>query len=195
ERWKNGRTLVRQRPSRHFAANFEPNQKKENRQQSFRKPLSDSQCQYAVRRTDAKGRVDEDPVIGCQWRVRRDKSKNGSQQQNKAARGRKAREHSGGTVNLLRDRLLQRFEQGVEIPGAVVADTIDEHGGRTRDAIAPALAEVLIDAFFGFLGIEIAAKPLHVEPEFFRKFERVLFLERKLMFIEKVVHVPEAPLR
>src|SRR4029079_15029864 len=83
----------------------------------------------------------------------------------------------------------------MEIPGIVVADSVDEEGRRNGDAVAATLPQVLLHASARRLAVEIAAEPIHVQPEAARKIEHALAPKRRFLLVEPIVHFPKSSLR
>src|SRR6266850_2481153 len=84
--------------------------------------------------------------------------------------------HPRGGNGLL-SSLLQGIEQGVEIPGPVVADAVDEESRRAVDAAPDARAEVLPDAVCVGAGGQILFDPDRIEAELLRQADQVRVLQ------------------
>ncbi len=93
-----------------------------------------------------------------------------------------------------RDGTLQRFEQRVEIPGAVVAYPIDEERRSARHAVVPPLVEILLHALASLVAERVGLEALRVQGELAREVEEHAFGDGKLVRVDTVVHFPEAAL-
>src|SRR6185437_384240 len=115
-------------------------------------------------------------------------------QQHQARRGRQVREGPCGTLHSGADRLLERLEHGVKIPGTVIAHAIDEDGRRSRHSIAPPVGEVLIDTLPQRGLAAVTLETVHVETERGCNLEQGALIDWRLATVERIVHLPVAAL-
>ncbi len=133
-------------------------------------------------------------IPGCERRVRADESRPGGNQQHHACGCGKAREDSCRALDPRGNRALQRLEYRIEIPRTVVAQSVDEHAGRPRHSDTPAVGDILVHAPLCFLRFQVTAKALHIETEFGCELEDILLFERRLLFVDVIVHLPKLAL-
>jgi hypothetical protein len=82
----------------------------------------------------------------------------------------------------------------MEIPGAVVANAVDEEAGRPRHAVVLSFGEIFLDPRQRFAAFEIALELRHVEAEIMREIAYLSFGERRLLFVQPIIHFPKAAL-
>src|SRR6266851_4086032 len=86
-------------------------------------------------------------------------------------------------------------QQRGEIVTAVVAYTIDKEAGRAVHSAANSTGEILADACRVSMLGHIIAESRHIKIELRGILEQILVFESVLMFVERIVHFPELPLR
>src|SRR5262245_38788388 len=93
-----------------------------------------------------------------------------------------------GTYCLLRD--LDGSEEGIEVVGAVVAEAIDEEGGRAVDAAAHPTHEILAHPALVRPTLHLGDEAVGIEADAGGVLDQVIVAERALMLEKRVVHLP-----
>ncbi len=96
-----------------------------------------------------------------------------------------------GARRALRNRQLQRFQHGVEVPCAVVTRAVDEEGWCARHAIALTFGKILLHPRARLVAFDIAIESRHVETEVSHEISDLPFGNRWFLFVEPIVHLPE----
>src|SRR5947208_291304 len=91
--------------------------------------------------------------------------------------------------------LLERREQGLQLPRVVVSHAVDKKGRRPVDAAGDAAAEVFPHPGLVHAAAELFAKPCDIETQVASVLDQILAVEGELPLEEAVVHLPELALR
>src|SRR5207253_4009286 len=111
-----------------------------------------------------------------------------------ATRGGKARERAGGALYTRGDGLFGRLQHGIVIPGAVVPETIDEDGGRSRDPVAPSTPLIGFNPALDLVALEILDKAIHIDAKRTDMVQNFVFVRGRRIVEQPIVHIPEAAL-
>ncbi len=191
---RQGRAPVGEGSGSGFAPDLQPQDEEEDRQQALRAPLRDAQAEDVGHRADAHPGVHQVLIGGRERTVGADQGEGGGRQQNQARRGRQVGERPGGAPHPGAHGPLQRLQHGVEVPGPVVAQSVDEDGGGGGHAVGAAVGEILLDLPPQLRVLEVPGETGHVEVQRGGDLEQSVAVERRLVGVERVVHVPEAAL-
>ena len=160
-----GRAAVGKGADRHLPADLQADEQEEQGQQTFGTPVADAQRQQPTGHADAQAGADEllverapsGVLTADQGRGRRD-------QQDKARGSGQIGERTRRALHPRTDRALERFEHGIEVPGAVVTLAVDENRRGPRDPVATAVGEVFLDVSSATAGsARSRSKRVHVE--------------------------------
>src|SRR5262245_3150042 len=91
-------------------------------------------------------------------------------------------------------RTLERLEHRMKVPGAIIANAVDEQRRRTGDAVLLGICEIPSDARTDVFTVEVALKTLEVESNRARELDQISCLDRRLTIEETVMHFKEPTL-
>src|SRR6185437_4520394 len=88
----------------------------------------------------------------------------------------------------------QPFFEGFKFPRFVILDVIDVETGRSVDAAAHAVSEIISYVFYDGGIAEVFFEPRTIEMERFRVRQQIAIAQILLVLEEKIVHFPKAAL-
>ncbi len=160
---RQGGAPVRERPGGGFAADFQPQDEEEDREQSLGAPFGDAQAEHAGDRPDTHLGVHEILISGRERTVGADQGEGRRRQQHQARGCREVGEGPCGALHPGAQGPLQGLQHGVEVPGPIVAQAVDEDRRRPGDAVGAAVGQVLLDPLPQLGILEVLGEARHVE--------------------------------